>query len=235
MIMDTMMTRDLVQHLGVSLPTVHRMLDREGVPRTGRGIPRRVPIRVYRHLLRRHTPLLSRHQVLVLGAVRSRIHGVGSAREIARLVKISPSTAGKILRQLMDSGLIVHRMVNTMWAGAVVQRSKYQIDLAHRDWLAIRPVVDQVEITQAPIKKSRTIPKQFWHLFWNATPAELRTDQHGVYIARRMLTADDLDPALWALANISADDITEAVRGRGMDKKTRAFVINHLQSQGEAA
>lgn len=218
----------------MSLPTVHRILDREGVPRSGRGIPRLVPARICERIVRTHSALRSDSEVLVLAAVQSRLHGVASAREVARLAHISPTKAGKTLRRLVDARLVVRRTIRTMWAGAVVPRERYQIDITHPDWSALRPVVDRIEVAAPPIPRSNAVPKQYWHLFWNADPKALRVDEHGVYIARRMLGADSLDPALWALANVPPEQIMKAIEGRGADPRTRAFVINHLRAARHA-
>lgn len=228
--MDTWTAPALARRLGVSLPTMHRILDREGVPRTSRGVPRAIPDRIAGHLVWSHAPRLRPEATRVLAALRSRHLGIESARKVASVAAVSPTTAAKALRRFVETGLVHRADTRTISGGRVTRRRVYLLNTKHSDWPSIRSAVDSVALPQLGAEKSDVVPQRFWHMFWNADPLQLRVREHGAFIARRLLNGSDVSAATWALENVPEDLIVDAVSGRGVDERTRTFALNYVKS-----
>lgn len=232
--MDTIAAPELAKRLGLSLPTVHRILDAEGVPRTGRGMPRYISAQHARRLVRLRPPGLGAEEARVLAALRSSIRGIESARKVAAVAGVSPTTAVKVLRRHLETGLVRREDARVISRGSVTHRQVYRLDTSHPGWPQLRTTVDSVTLVPPMPERSNAVPKRFWHLFWNVDPAVLRVDQHGSFIAKRMLTGADLAAAVWVLENVPGHRVRDAISARGVDARTKAFATNFLQ-QAEVA
>jgi len=64
------------------------------------------------------------------------------------------------------------------------------------------------------------------HLFWNVAPEQLAVDEHGAFVARRLLQAGDLEGLAWGAAHLAAEDWNHAARARGLDRQRLALAAN---------
>lgn len=217
--MDTLIAGDIAQKIGVSLPTVHLILDAEGVPRAGRGRVRVIPPGVADRIVAEREVGQSREGTLIIRALRSAPVGISSFRSIARAAGVSPTTVSRLIPKLVSSGAVraVDRRVPL--AGKVVRETFY--------------VAETIPTTRATERRASAgsptrIPRDFWHLFWNARPSALRLPEDEHYVARRMLRSGSFAAMQWALLNTSEAGLRDAVAGRGVDSATRAMVENWL-------
>lgn len=224
--MDTINAVELAERIGVSLPTVHALLDREGVPRTGRGVVRTVPPQTVERILRERGSGYSPTALRVLAALLASPTGLGSIRGIAALAGVSPTSVAKLLSPLLDTGLVRRREQREIQGGRVTTGTRFALDLRSPSWAEVAEAVRATPLPARAPEPAVRVPQAFWHLFWNATPAALRIDRDGTYIARRMLDTGGAAAAQWALQHIEAPDLLAAVRGRGADARTRAMVEN---------
>lgn len=191
---DVISAPEAARILGVSLPAVHRLLDRAGVPSEGRG----------------------------------------SAREVAALAGVSPTTAAKGLERLLAEGLVSHDMEKTA-RGGVVALPRWRAN--HRAWDApLSKAVRRATLPERPSAvRSTKVPRRFHHLFWNADVADLDAERNGAYIAGRMLEAADVAAWSWALSNIDGTDIDRALSRRGVPASARALVSNWTRHLADSA
>jgi len=231
---DTMSAVEMARRAGVSLPTAHAMLDREGVARTGRGIERRVPRDVAERVIEKRVPGYRPTEIRVLAALSVSPLGLSSVRRVAEIAGISTTTASSALTRLVDTGLVQRKARRSIRAGRVVAETVYALNMRSENWPAVKSAVRGIWLHDHPVAEAKRVPQQFWHLFWNATPATLRVSGDGAYIARRMLNSSSMAAAQWALEHISPTDLRAAVAGRGADERTRALVRNWIARQGSS-
>ncbi len=232
--MDTMSVVEMARRVGVSLPTAHAMLDREGVARTGRGVERRAPRDVAERVIAKRVPGYRPTEIQVLAALSVSPLGLSSVRRVAEIAGISATTASSALKRLVDVGLVTRKSCRAIRAGRVGPGTVYALNMRSERWPAVKSAVRAVRLPDRPVANAKRVPQQFWHLFWNAAPATLRVSGDGAYIARRMLTSSSMAAAQWALEHISSTDLEAAVAGRGADERTRALVHNWIARQGSS-
>jgi len=75
-------------------------------------------------------------------------------------------------------------------------------------------------------KRQRSVPYRLHHLFWNADPNDLDTDEHGGYIAQRLLSSGDLDGLAWGAEHLPPGAWEQAAGARGLPARTRALAAN---------
>jgi DNA-binding transcriptional ArsR family regulator len=205
-----------------------RRLTRSSIPRTGRGVERTVPPQAAERILRERGSGYSPTVLRVLAALLASPMGLGSIRSIAAVAGVSPTSVGKLLPSLLDTGLVRHREQREIMSGRVTTGQRFTLDLRSPSWAEVAEAVRATPLPERAPERAVRVPQPFWHLFWNATPASLRIDRDGTYIARRMLNTGGAAAAQWALEHIDAPDLLAAVRGRGSDERTRAMVENWL-------
>lgn len=224
--MDTWNAVELATRIGVSLPTLHSLLDREHVVRTGRGVERSVPVAVAERILRSRPHGYSPTDLRILAALLASPLGLGSSRGIAAVAGVSPTSVGRALPRLAALGLVRRDGRRAIRAGRVTTEPRFTLDLRSPAWADVATAVAGVRLPTREIEPAARMPQSFWHLFWNAAPAALRVDQDGAFIARRMLDSGGATAVQWALEHIATADLLAAVRGRGADARTRAMVEN---------
>jgi hypothetical protein len=156
---------------------------------------------------------LSRSQALVLAVLASRPQGVVSARAVARLSGLSPTTASTALKALAAQNLTTttREVVLDRWAAV---RTVTRANTSHPDWPRLAEALAGFALPK-PAPASR-VPASLRYAFWNAdeeTFRNLSPVRDGTYIAYRALTSGDPD-----LLAFAADQVPrtawEAVAGR---------------------
>jgi DNA-binding Lrp family transcriptional regulator len=224
--------REVAAELGTSVPRVIRAIDRLGLDvETTPGGWMRLSSRDVRRLERELgvTPSidgLSRTDCKVLAALAAAPLGLPSQRAIAARAVVSPTAAGRAVGRLVDRGLVERRRVPVAMGG-VREVEMIRVDVTAADWPAIarelghaRPTVDRRGGGQ------RRVPARLRHLFWNTAPEQLDVRAHGGYIARRLLTAGDLEGLAWGDANLSSADWEHAAQARGIGADRRSLARN---------
>lgn len=231
---------ELAADLGVSLPRVHRLLDDEGVPPTrGRGHQREVDSAIGERLERRvgavpvRAPGLSRTDMMVLAAVSRAALGLESVRAVSRAARVSPTAAGKSLKQLEERGLVKQvrrrlvqgrpRTVSLWQASSKVMRTT---DIAH----AVSKVRLPDSKRRGVTARASKVPPRFHHLFWSGNPQHLDLKKDSDFVAVRLMNADDPDAWTWALANLPKSSIRKAAKMRGVTPPRRALISNLAKS-----
>jgi len=208
------------ERLGTSIPRVRRAIARLGIRTTttpsGDGRPPRmidgkgfrlirdelgsVPIRRSR----------SREELFVLGAFNINPFGFRSRRDVANATGMSPTTTSVIVDRLLKEGIIKATRQQFRNSGTVIEGIVLDINRETDAWSGI---VDEVLSTHLPRPrvntKSVVVPRRFWHLFWNASPAKLRISEHADYVASRMLLSKDPLAVSWAVTHLPAASIEQ--------------------------
>jgi hypothetical protein len=230
--MDTISASEAARRLGSSLPRVMRAIDRLGLE-VDRGRGGRVRL-TQDHLQRLEAELgltpgiddLSRAQARVLAALAKAPRGLASVRAVARRAGVSPTTASKALTSLERRDLVRH---DQEWVAAGRARSTglFRADVTSPDWPRIAPELARIRLPRARrVGQATRVPARLAHLFWNADRDALNVDQHGAYIANRLLTTGDLDGLAWGTATLGARDWERAARDRGLSDRQRALAHN---------
>jgi hypothetical protein len=160
-------------------------------------------------------------QLRVAAALSRRPFGVRSARSVARLAGVSPSTGRRALHALCRAG-IVERRVDEVAAGDVRCVEVWTIDWCSPAWHEVAGDVGRVSLpTLEPVcaRPSRRVPTRLSHLFWNADLGRVDLAAHGHYLASRILRGDDCQALGWLAAQLHPDAIRSASRGRGLDPR----------------
>jgi len=182
--------------------------------------------------LRRHlgvapdVPGLTRTEAKVLSALSRAPVGLMSARAVARRSQVSPTAASGALEHLLARGLVLeeHRMAA---AGSARAARILRANVAAPEWPELAPALARVELPPLPpAPPTRRVPRRLRHLFWNVAPGQLATDEHGPFVARRLLQVGDLEGVAWGAAHLSAGDWDHAVRARGLGAEQRALGAN---------
>ncbi len=231
--MDTISVPLLASELGVSLPRVHRCIDRLGLA-PGRHAGSHVRLsragasEVERVLGRaRSLPALSRDETLVLAALGRSPFGLVSARSVGRAAGVSPTTAGRALQQLIVSGY-VEQKVRRVVEGKVKDLSAYEVRWSTPQWRAAAGALGSVTLPDRTAQRvPPTLPQRFSHLFWDAPhPNRIALEDRGVGIAHRILTGDDASALSWMVRVIPKKTLRRAAGIRGTDARTKALAEN---------
>ena len=229
----TITTRQAAEALGVSIPTVRRAVQRNGlrIGTTPGGHLRLTPddLDALRAELGAVPVIdgLTRPQVRVLAALSRAPLGLRSERAVARAAGLSPTAAGRAMDALLAVGL-VRSDERTLAEGRAVTGTVWRI-LHGPAWSAIAARVSTTVLpAPEPVDAPRRLPRRFWHLFWNADPSALDVDRDAGAIAVRMLLGDDLEALSWACAHLPADALRRATTNRAADDRLRSLVDNVL-------
>jgi len=182
--------------------------------------------------LRRHlgvTPSvgdLSRTETKVLAALARAPLGLASVRAVARRAGLSPTAAGAALRLLVARGLVLEER-RSVAAGRAQEARILRANVAAPEWSELATALADVVLAPAATgRRAARIPGRLGHLFWNVAPRQLDTEQHGGFIARRLLQTGDLEGLAWGAAQLSSEDWRHAARARGLDPRRRALARN---------
>lgn len=220
--MDTLSAPELAVEVGVSLPRLHRALDRLGVPGApGPGRARVVPASARRAIVQRIGSVpqrrsgLSREGVLVAKVLSYAPFGVSSARALGRLAGVSPTTAAKILRDLHERGWAEPR-TRTVAAGGAVEMTVW-VARGLATWpAALLADIKAAALPSTPISsgdRSR-VPARFHHLFWNVDVRALRLPDDAAFVAARLLAAHDAGALSWAVTELPYEALERALSSR---------------------
>jgi hypothetical protein len=117
---------------------------------------------------------------------------------------------------------IVERRVDEVAAGAAGHVEVWTIVWCSPAWHAVAGEVGKETlppVEPAGAAAGRRVPSRLSHLFWNADLGRVDTDEHGPYLASRILRADDCQALGWLAAHLHPDAIRSATRGRGLDPR----------------
>ncbi len=170
---------------------------------------------------------LTREEVLVAAALLDRPLGLRSARAVARVAGISPTTASRALHRLQHLSLVRLRRRRVM-LGTVTDVEVWEIDVRNQRWGDLAPVLAETvfpEGSDAEAGDGR-VPVWLRHLFWNADVHELDSEQDAAYLAGRILASDDALAHGWAAVTLPADAFERAAQMRGVPVRRAALARN---------
>lgn len=230
--MDTCSARAVSEELGVSAPTIHRLATQLGLGASrSRGAHRRFNAEDVQRMTDEIGAVpsrpagLSREHTLALAALARHPRGVSSARVIARVAGISPSTASRALAQL------VHQRLALREPRRVIDPAPRDIDLwfaniSHEDWPGIAPVLGRVRLPRRLRPRATRLPRTLWYLFWNGDPRRLDPIADAGYIASRLLLSNDPGAFAWAADNLPPEALAGVAKLRGASERQRAMATN---------
>jgi predicted transcriptional regulator len=176
---------------------------------------------------------LSREAGLVLAALARRPLGLRSARAVARAAGVSPTAASRALKLLQREGL-VERQKRRVVLGRVVDVEVWRVNVAHRRWQQLGPVLDSVVLPDRWVHEmsDRKVPGWLRHLFWNVDVDRLDVNRDGAFIAGRVLASEDAQAHAWAATTLASDAFLAAASQRGLDPRRVALARNLAARSG---
>ena len=231
--------------LGTSVPRVRRAITRRGIVTTstprGSGRPPRVLDEAQFHRLRDELGAEPSHgrrrreELRVLAAFNMNPFGYRSRRAVASAAGISPTTAGTIVDHLLDEGLVVAVRRLTRNAGRVVDGVILEANREDEKWSA---VLDDVLATHLPVPQTsgeaKIVPRRYWHLFWNASPARLRVIEDADFIAARMLLSNDPLALSWAATHLPVSSIEKTATLRQVNDRDARWLRGLARARRES-
>jgi hypothetical protein len=228
----TISTTEAARALNTTLPRVHRALSRLGIAKADGHQWRLTDIDFQR--LRADLGLapdqedVGREELFVLAALRQHSLGLRSARAVARVARVSPTTASRALARLEDKGYVVHS-VRRIVEDVVEEVELWEINWASPAWQSLE---SDVRLTVLPCRAAAdhaatSPPKYLDHLFWNVDRSSLDLDSDGAFIALRILGSSDLQGLSWlASGAISKKNLRRASQTRGLSPRQMDFALN---------
>ncbi len=224
---------EVAQLLGVSAPAVHRIAVRLGLRLAEtEGGHRRFSLGQVEAMVADKGAVpsivgLTRVETQALAALSRHPSGFTSVRALSRVAGIAPTAASRSLVSL-ESAQLATRTAEDVVEGGVAKRGvRWRLKTGPR-WGPIASAVADVVLPVSKTQPVSGVPRRFWHLFWNADPAKLRTDRDAKYIATRMLLSTQLDAKGWALANLPPAALRAAAQNRAADAYVKAMVANAI-------
>lgn len=226
--MDTYSAPQVAAAAGISLPRVHRLLDRHGVPPApGPGKARQVPAVVAQAIEREigNVPQrrsgLTREAVLAAKAIAHAPLGIRSARALARLTGTSPTTAAKALHELQARGLVTQR-TRTVASGRAVEVTEW-VARSLATWPgSLLGDAKAAALPQPPQRERATkVPTRFHHLFWNVDVRALTLPDDAAFVASRLLAAPDPTATAWAVTELPYEALEKAMSSRSFAPRDR--------------
>jgi len=236
---------DTAGRLGTSVHRVTRAVERLGIPTSPASIERGRPPRViddtgFARLLDDlgSTPSVSslpREELFILAAFNMNPFGFNSRRAVANVANVSPTTATVIVDQLIDGGLVGEVSRLRRYAGRVVDATVLE---ANRDSPKWNDALADVLATRLPsprgTKEPKIVPRRFWHIFWNASPAQLPIDKHADFIASRMLLSKDPLAISWVASHLPASSIEKVASLRQVNQRESRWLLNMAEARRES-
>ena len=171
---------------------------------------------------------LSREEVLVAATLLLRPLGLRSARAVARVAGISPTTASRALMRLERTALVRRRRRQVV-LGTVSEVEVWEINVRNPRWNRLGRMLGDVEFPESSVgrkRDDRRIPIRLRHLFWNADVGRLDLDRDAAYLAGRVLASDDAQAHAWAVSALPADAFLRAASIRGVEPRRAALARN---------
>lgn len=244
--MNTTSARQVASLTGSSVPRVLRLAHTLGFDedlgssarRKRRFTPQQVRALVTR--LGRPSPPriagLSQAESRVLAALRTAPLGLTSARAVARVAHLSPTTAVGALTRLTDRGL-VHRKQRMVAEADARAREVLTVNVGHPEWAGFARDLHAFHSASrlpAPGKSPRQgVPARLAHVFWNEDLRELDPDRHGSLIAKRILQAKDPQALAWAAGRLDSQDWNRAAQTRAIDPRDAALARSLARTAAE--
>jgi hypothetical protein len=230
--MDTYSLAAAARALRTSAPRVRRAIDRLGMlaERADSGVFRLTQSQVDElgSVLGVTPPVpdLSPTEARVLAALSRSPRGVASVREAARRAGTSPTGTARALTRLASLGFVMLTHA-TLARGRATEATVYQVPFASPRWLALAPVIAQVQLPVGLERARATrVPPHLLHLFWNVAPAQLDVASSAPFIARRLISSFDPDGLAWGSRNLPASAWQHAAATRGLEPAKKALARN---------
>jgi DNA-binding transcriptional ArsR family regulator len=228
--MDTYSAAAAARALGTTAPRVLRAVDRLGMDASrGRGEAlalTTVQLDALAIELGRGVPRgLTRVQARVLAALSRSPQGLASVRAVARRAGVSPTAAGHALRALSEDGL-VRSEEQTLALGKATTVRVYFAAVGHPRWHELGAELASVTLPPLHRKPAKVVPYYLRHLFWNTAESQLNVWTSGPYIAKRLLTAGDLNGLAWGAVHLPPQAWERAAQARGLSPRDRALALN---------
>ncbi len=236
--MDTISAAAVARQLGTNVPRLLRTVERLGAR------PRRSPNgRIFFTdeqvaQLRHHLGVLprieglTRPQVQVLAALSRAPLGLRSTRAVARAARLSPTAASRAIAVLREMGLVkLDREV--VAEGRAREVEIVRANLTSPRWPRIAASLAVARLPEPQVKRpvpTGQVPTRLGHLFWNAAIAQLRVNEHGPYLAHRILVNNDIQALAWAARTLSAQAWRQGASTRGVGSSRRALAENLAQA-----
>ncbi len=228
----TLSTTEAARGLNTTLPRVHRSLSRLGIG-TYDGHRRKL---TYGDFKRLQADLgfvpdredIGREELLVLAALRQHSLGLRSARAVARVAGVSPTTASRALARLGNKGYVVHPLRRVV-EGTVKEVELWEINWSAPVWRSVESDVRRAVLPArvAADHASSSPPKYLDHLFWNVDRPSLNLDSDGAFIVLRVLGSLDLQGLSWlASGAISKENLRRVSRACGISPRQKDFALN---------
>lgn len=218
--------RDVAVRLGVSVATVLRWCRKGTVP-ADKGADGRwtIPAAELAGLAQRHgsvpAPLpqgLDRQDALVLAALVRAPRGLVSARAVAAVTGLSPTTASGRLKRHLDAGYAVLRTEPRSIRGRARNTEVWYANLDDVRLVGLLGYLHRITLPAFdPGPVPSALPDHLWHLFWNADPAAIDPRHDGAAIAHRAITAQDVEAIAWVVTTLPTEAISAALGYRGAD------------------
>jgi hypothetical protein len=233
---------EAAEKLGTTIPRIRRAIKRLGVSTTstphGEGRPpRNINDAEFRRLRDElgaapiNSPL-SREELKVLAAFNMNPFGFRSRRAVAATAGMSPTTASATVDRLINEGLVLTVPAMLRNGGRVVQGVVLEANRNDEKWSAI---LGDVLATYLPMPrmtaKPKIVPRRFWHLFWNALPAQLPIIGHADFIASRMLLSKDPSAVSWATLHLPVSSIEKTATLRGVNDRDRKWLFGLAEAR----
>lgn len=182
-----------------------------------------------------HPEALTRNELLVLAALSRAPRGLVSARAVAVVAGLSPTTAGRMLGRLVGHGLAHRRREPRLLRGRSTWLDVWYATLDAPAMERLLPYLHDVVLPSPPSPRlGDRLPDQLWHLVWNADPADVNPAQHASYLAHRAITSGDPEALAWAVTNLPPDAFATAVRMRGVPDEALAWLRANATEQVDA-
>lgn len=170
---------------------------------------------------------LSRIEATVLAELSRRPLGLHSARAVARACSLSPASASKAVRSLLEHGLATAEP-EVIAAGGARTATVIRANVRHPSWSSLLEQLNRVRPAAADPDSTSRLPSRLRHAFWNVddlTYGNLDVVTDGAYVAARALTTDD--PALlsFAASHLRRSAWRQASRIRGVPPAKRAMAL----------
>ncbi len=158
-----------------------------------------------------------------------------SAGALARQLEISPSSARRGLRAAEARGYAVAARTVVAW-----RRGHRRVVLWRLGGGAatagLLPYLPLPAHARRPVGESRSVPPQFWRLFWSGTdPAEARLPRDFLMVGGRLLGSFDPAAQGWVLSRFTDEQLAECL---GLypdpDSEIPALIRRELTSRGAA-
>jgi hypothetical protein len=117
-------------------------------------------------------------------------------------------------------------------SGHVVEANLLEANRDNPAWLRLSPLISATRPPVATAGPAPTIvPRRFWHLFWNVSPATLRLNTNADFVAARLLLSNDRRAVAWASAHLPAASIEKTSTLRGLSEHTREWLQDLARSK----